>query len=133
MPSINIIHIEIIPHSQQRYNTCGDYFFDSNSVLQIRVSDMGQREAEMAVLIHELVELSLCLTRNIEFSEIDGFDQLFELERKLGRHTEDEEPGDHPDAPYRHEHRFAENIERQFVHESGLDWGTYDQKVRGLA
>lgn len=82
----------------------------------------------MPVLIHELVEWFLCRQRGIPISEIDDFDQLFELERSLGRHVNDE-PGDSRDAPYAKEHRFAENIERQVVHEAGMRWDDYEEKV----
>lgn len=85
----------------------------------------------MPIVIHELVEWALCVHRGIEQSEVDGFDHLFELERKLGRHV-DEEPGDSLDAPYRKEHVIAENIERLVVQALGLDWKQYEEHVNDV-
>lgn len=82
----------------------------------------------MPVLIHELVEWFLVRKRGINLEDVDGFDRIFELERSLGRHPDDE-PGDAEDCPYGREHRFAENIERQLVHESGLRWDAYEARV----
>lgn len=80
------------------------------------------------MLIHELVEWYLCQKRGIPIEEIDRFDLRYEWERSQGLNG-DEEPGDDPGAPYRREHRFAENIERQIVHEAGLVWADYEQRI----
>lgn len=122
------IHVETIPHGQQAYNTCGNYWIDEEGTLQIRISEMGGLDYEIPVLLHELVEWFLCQKRGIKLDDIDSFDKIFELERALGRHV-DQEPGDSPEAPYTNEHRFAENIERQVVHEAGMRWDDYDERV----
>jgi hypothetical protein len=121
------INVETIPHQQHRYNTVGDYWMDPSGTLQIRISELGL-DHELPILIHELVEWYLCQKRGVRLEDIDSFDRVFELERSLGRHT-NEEPGDSPDAPYATEHRFAENIERQVVQEAGLRWDEYEAHI----
>jgi len=122
------INIETIPHQQHRYNTVGDYWMTPDGTLQIRISDLGGLDHELPILIHELVEWYLCQKRGVRLEDIDSFDRVFELERSIGRHPE-EEPGDSPEAPYAREHRFAENIERQVVHEAGLRWDDYEAHI----
>ncbi len=123
------IEFKVIPHEQQRYPTVGDYWLDENGVWQFRVSDMGNPIYEKAVLLHEFIEWSLTQQRGISEESISEFDIEFEKNRQDGDISE---CGDSPDAPYRLEHRFAENIERQFIHESGIVWADYDNTVCNL-
>ena len=122
------IHIKTIPHHEQSYNTIGNWWTDEQGVLQIRVSDLGGMDHEMPVVIHELVEWALCAKRGITQAEVDAFDHQFERERAEGEHV-DQEPGDAPNAPYRQEHRFSENVERLLVQELGLDWHAYEAEL----
>ena len=123
------IRIKTIPHSEQRYNTCGDYFVDEEGVMQFRISDLGDSIKELGILIHELIESFLCILRGIKWDDIDKFDKEFEANREEGDLSE---PGNSPLAPYYGEHRFAENIERQLLHESGVDWFKYNDQIDSL-
>jgi len=118
------IIIESIPQKDHRYDTCGDYWYDENGGLQVRVTEMGKREM-MLVIFHELVEQFLTEERNIQEQDIMKFDIEFENNRIEG---DDSEPGDNPNAPYRKEHRFAENIERMIAHEIGYNWDEYTKR-----
>lgn len=118
-----------VPHSKQRYPTVGDYE-EGHGFVVFSVSDMGNEDYEALVLIHELVEYLLVKKRGIKLQDIDLFDQTFEAARELGEVTG--EPGDDKSSPYRREHRFAENIERQVAHEMGVDWSQYDKAVGEL-
>lgn len=121
------IEIKTIPQSQQRYETIGDYWFDADRTLQIRVSDVGDWRYEALVAVHELVEVLLCKDRGISEPEIMAFDKAFEAGKKLAVAPDvDAEPGDDPSAPYRREHRFAENVERLLAAELGVNWTDYD-------
>ena len=124
------IVIETIPHERHRYPTVGDYWIDPDNTLQIRVSSLGNELQEVAVAIHELIEVMLCRQRGIDLQSIDEFDMEYERSRTPEDQTS--EPGDAIDAPYRLEHRFAENIERQFIHEAGIDWDEYNEKVENV-
>lgn len=120
------IVIKVIPYKEQRYPTCGDWWRDENNNIQIRVNDMGDIRKESMVAIHELVEMLLCEQRDITEKDVSDFDKQYEANRKEG---DDSEPGDNINAPYKKEHRFSENIERQICHEFGYDWNEYNESV----
>jgi hypothetical protein len=124
------INIETIPHGEQRYPTVGDYWDDSEGVVQVRVSDMKDWRYEALVVVHELVEMFLTKHRDIAEQDISDFDVKFERSREEGLVTG--EPGDHVNAPYRREHFFATNLERLFSSELGVDWFEYDVVVDAL-
>ena len=123
------ILIETIPHEEQRYATVGDWFIDPDGTIHIRVSDLGDYRKEVAIAIHELIEMMLCRDRGITQDEVDVFDKQFEASRVEGN---DDEPGDDPEAPYVNEHCFATGIERLLIAEFGLSWKEYDDKVNSL-
>lgn len=119
------IIIEAVEYKDQRYDTLGDWYFDrANGDLIIRVTGADPLDQDEAFLIalHELVEAKLCHKHGVTEGQVDEFDFAFEADRAAGKHTEDEEPGDHPDAPYRREHRCAMLIE----HMTALFLGRYD-------
>lgn len=124
------IVIKTIPHSKQRYPTCGDYWIDKDDVLQVRVSKMNDKY-EFLIAIHELIEQFLSEERGIKGKDIDAFDIKFEKDRAKGFHT-DEEPGDDKTAPYYKEHQFATGIERVLANELEVDWNNYDTEVTDL-
>ena len=124
------INIETIPHGDQRYPTVGDYWDDSDGVVQVRVSDMKDWRFEALVVIHELIEMFLTKQRDIAEQDISEFDIKFERSREEGLVTG--EPGDHENAPYRREHFFATNLERLLSAELGVDWFEYDKVVDAL-
>lgn len=117
-----------VKHDHQRYPTVGDYT-EAHGTVMFTISDMGNEEYESLVLIHELVEYLLVKKRGIAISTIDTFDRQFETVRPAGN---TDEPGDHVNCPYRDEHRFAENIERQVCAALGIHWKDYDAAVRAL-
>lgn len=127
------LHIDIqeIKHEHQRYVTVGDYF-QKKAKWCFRISHMSDWRYVILVAVHELVEWSLCIHRKISMKSIDDFDKKFEAERAIGLHTEDEEPGDCPCAPYQREHAFATAIERLLAGELGVDWNSYDKEVMSL-
>jgi len=126
------ISIETIPHQDQRYETCGDWYIGPDDTIHIKVSDMGNADYEFLVALHELCEFWLCNKRGITDEQITAFDKKFEEDRAAGLHGDDEEPGDDPNAPYRREHFFATIIERMLAHELGVDWAEYNEEVIGL-
>ena len=129
MSNLPTITIKSIPHKNQRSDTVGDYWRDKNGTLQFRVSQFGDEYEQLAVILHELIEAFMCKQRGIGWRDIDNFDKKYEKNRKEGDLSE---PGNDPKAPYYGEHRFAENLERQFIHELGIDWFKYNNKVENL-
>ena len=123
------IQLRTIPHTKQKYETCGNYWVDQNGVRQIRVSDMGNEDYEFLVGLHEQIEQHLCLKRGITEESISAFDIAYEANRPEG---DESEPGDHPDSPYRKEHFFATNIERMIALELGVEFAEYSKAVMSL-
>jgi len=107
------IIIEAIPQEQQRYPTSGDWFFDTEGNLLIRVtgSDVFDEDEAFLIALHELVESKLCAKHGITQGAVDKFDMAFEGEG---------EPGDDPAAPYGREHRAAMILEHAMALMLGL-------------
>ena len=126
------IHIQTIPHKQQRYETVGDYFANSDGSTEVRISDMGNEDYAFLVALHELIEFWLTQKRGIKEEDITAFDIMFEEERKEGKHSAEDEPGDDPRAPYRDEHRIATIIEMLIARELEVDWFKYDEAVTNV-
>lgn len=122
------ITIETIQHDQQRYETCGDWFWTGDD-LTIRVSDLGDWRKNAAVAVHELIEVLLCKNNGVSQDSVDKFDMNFEDNRKDGDLSE---PGDDPKAPYHTEHCYATGVERVLVAALGMSWKQYDDAVNAL-
>lgn len=117
---IDRIVIEFIPQEQQRYDTCGDWFFE-DTTLVLKISRMAKPVWEQAVAIHELLEAMACNANGITQEAVDEFD--------MGIGADLDEPGDSPLAPYRVEHAWATVVERVFIGSVGENWSTYDAAV----
>lgn len=129
------INIRIIPHKHQRYDTCGDWWFAVNEnnnnpiTLEIRVSRLNDFYEEFCIAIHEQIEAMLCLKRGITEKEVTEFDIKFESELRT---SIEEEPGNHPQAPYKNEHIFATHVEELLAAELKIDWKSYEDKINNL-
>jgi len=132
------INVKTIPHNDHRYPTLGDYWFTGDDKqknggdLEVRVSDTGDWRMDFLIAVHEMVEVVLLKNKGVAEPDIMAFDQMFEKEREQGLHTQDDEPGDDPRAPYLSEHRFAENIERQIALALGITWDQYADAIAEL-
>ena len=127
------IEIKTIPNNEQRYPTCGDYFMDENEKLQFRISQMGNKDYEFLVSIHEQIEQHMLEKRGVSIAEIDAFDIAFEkLREENPTIIGDQEPGYMISAPYHKEHCFAEKIERQLAEELGVNWDDYEKTINAL-
>lgn len=130
MPKVPKYLLSVIPHSEHRYPTVGDW--RPGTPDEVIVSDMHNEDYEFLVMIHELLEFYLCKKRGIRDQDVTAFDVQFEKERDKGLHTIADEPGDSPLAPYFREHQFATAIERVLARELGVDWDTYSDIVESL-
>ena len=119
-----MIKIDSIPHKEHRYPTLGDYWEDANGNIQIRVSKELPNYYKFLIIIHELIEMYLCANDGVSFEDIDNFDIEFEKNRQPDNN---DEPGDDPRAPYKTQHRFAENIERLVADKLGVNWNEYNK------
>lgn len=128
------VTIETIPHSQQEYETIGDWKWTktrngSEDLLWIGVSELGDWRKEMAVAVHELVEALLCRQAEISTQAVDQFDLNYENARTV---SDDSEPGDDPTAPYRDQHCYATAVERMLIPLFGLSWKEYEDAINAL-
>lgn len=81
------------------------------------------------IQFHEMIEAVLCDYRGITDEDVTKFDEKFECERAAGLHSQTEEDGDDPRAPYRKEHFAATTMERMMAAELGVDWKEYEQAI----
>lgn len=147
------IIIETIPHTQQRYPTVGDWYFQgpngearegnlATDTLVIRVSDLANWKEELCVALHELVEVAAAHAKGITVAQVDAFDMAFEQDRELRLKSAStqsdkdvilmDEPGDDPLCPIKREHSIATGIERILAAELGVDWHPYELKIEHL-
>jgi hypothetical protein len=128
------IDFRVIPHRQQRYDTCGDYFKKAGW-LHFRISRMKGAYPILA-LLHEIIEFFICRQRGIRLRDIDRFDREYERARSSGRAPcgciIEEEPGDDLHAPYFDAHQTATECERAIAKCLGVDWNGYEKAVRSL-
>jgi hypothetical protein len=148
--------IDIIDHSDQHYDTIGDYWMakthswrgpdgpgTSEDTLMIVVSKLGDWKLEMLVAIHELTETLLMLSDGVPLESSTTFDVEFEKARAMtgndnwftfrGReYPANDEPGDSPDSPYRAQHNYATAVERMLCAAMGVDWAAYEDACAAL-
>jgi hypothetical protein len=125
--------ISQVPHRKQRYETVGDWIPGrAKRPTEIRVSKMKDQRYVFLVALHEMIEFELCKKNGISDKEVITFDVNFEEERRLGLHSPEAEPGNHPRAPYRDEHNFATMIESMVARKLGVKWSDYEKAVTKL-
>lgn len=122
------VMIRVIPHQEQRYETCGDWQVTPEGLL-ITVSKLGNIYQELSVAVHELVEAMLCLKDGVSQYDVDQFDMEYEAQRKPGDASE---PGDSCNAPYHTQHKIATSIEEQLISELGIKWEEYEEVINSL-
>ena len=138
-------HIVVIPHSTQRYDTLGDYWFKGPNHIEIRVSDclpvtvttdekpfsaaqiaddvkLANRY-EFLLMLHEFIEAFLVRDAGIDFHTVDHFDFNFKGEG---------EPGADPECPYRDQHMIAEEFEHRLAEVLKIDWQKYGEDLSRL-
>jgi len=121
------VRIETIAHQDQRYDTCGDWWFTpDNGALEMRISALGDTRYEMLVAMHELTEALSCLFAGITTQQVDRFDLRWKP------HGLYDEPGDDPKAPYHHQHDAGIVVERFLAQQWGVDWQQYEEQMRRL-
>jgi hypothetical protein len=123
------IVIETIDHKDQRYTTVGDWFYDPDGTLHIKVSKLSEKKREWLIAVHELVEVLTCQLDGVSQERVDKFDKWFEENRPEGN---DEEPGDDVDAPYRRQHCLATGIERILAERWDVRWKDYEDELENL-
>lgn len=124
---MNII-IKSIPHKEHRYQTCGDWWFEGDT-LHIRVSEEMPQKSQELVALHELAEVFMCMANGVTQEQVDKYDMDYESTRHP---DDDSEPGDHGDAPYHFQHRLATAIETIAAAQMGVAWLAHEHNVNRL-
>lgn len=122
------IDIKTIPHAEQRYPTCGDWW-DDEAGTHFRISDLGNPTWEFLIAVHEFIEWFLCKAQGVSQESVDEFDKQWEAVREPGNV---DEPGNSPKAPYYEQHRIASVIEHMLAIVLGVDWDEYDKAINAL-
>lgn len=122
------IRIEFKEQNEMRYNTLGDYFLEGDTL----VFQIAKQKIDLhtkLILIHELVEHTLCEHKGITIDEITKFDLEFEEKIDEGLISSDKEPGDDDNSPYRAEHQVAMIVERMMCNHLGINFDTYNDSL----
>lgn len=106
-----------------------DYWYDKEGVLQVRVAEMGNRDYEVLIATHELLEENGTLRRGLREEDIQKFDELWDEEQKRGEHPDEEEPGFNKKAPYLREHTMSDAVERMMIAFWGIPWPDYEKAI----
>lgn len=117
------ITLEVIPHDQQRLGAVGDWFFEPNGDLVVRISDTGDWRYNFLFARHEMDEAMLCKHAGITTEMVDE-DQLSAA------------PTDNPDsfsgypgARLQNQHNDALAAEWVMSRLLGVDWKKYGEAV----
>lgn len=95
------------------------------------------------VLLHEIIEWSICRLQGVKNRDIDRFDIAYEAERSTRQASNSkshapcgcsykDEPGDDIHAPYHEAHKVASQCERLIAKALGVDLIKYDEAVMRL-
>lgn len=118
-----------VPASKQRpFCNPGDYFWNKNGQLIIKVTEMNNWKYSQLVALHELVETQLIIDHGINRNLVDSFDFNWKYVEGSGI----EEPGDDPKCPYHKEHLTALQIEHIFANSLGVNWDNYNKQIEKM-
>jgi len=115
------ITLEVIPHEQQRLGAIGDWWFEQNGDLQVRVSDLGDDRYNFLVLRHEMDEAILCQQAGITTEMVDE-------DQKNAADTDDPDSfSGYPGARLQKQHNDALAAEWIMSRLLGVDWESYGE------
>ena len=88
------IVIDTVDHKDMiNYPSVGDWRYDEDGILHIKVAKLSNEKYECLVALHEFIEALSCRYNNITQQEVDIFDENYEMNRPDGNV---DEPGDDP-------------------------------------
>lgn len=117
---IRRVIINTIPPEKARYRTVGDWRWESPGVLAIDVCNSGNWIYNLLVAIHELCEVFLCTAQGVTQKQVDRFDFA---------HQDDDDPGEHPKAPYHFQHMASMSIEMMLATLLKVKWRPYSEAL----
>ena len=118
------IRIDFVPQERQKYETVGNYGEEPDHIW-FEITAMDNPMFSLAILLHEIYEFYRNQQLGITVKSVDEFD-LGPVGSKL------DDPGWHPDAPYRIPHSEATVIENAAIAMSGNFWPEYEAAIEAL-
>lgn len=112
------ILVRTVPAYQIRNHGAGDWSFTPNGVLVVEVAEMD-KDSAICVAVHEIVEALLCQKHGVTDEAVTAWDAA----------SPDEEPGEHPQAPYFREHMVALEIEKMLCTAQGHLWDAHEERI----
>jgi hypothetical protein len=111
---IDYSRLKFTVRKSMRYDDVGDYL--DNTIISY---DMKNPIINNAIMLHEFIEYTLIKSAGIPVSMIDDFD------------NDDEAPMQHPEEYklYTRYHRIANNVERHFIENMGMNWKDYQKAI----
>ena len=109
----------------QRFTTVGDWGRSPNGEYFITIARLPDYRHQVLVLIHELVEWTICMLTGVSVEAADAFDALWEQELRKGLHEPEDEAGYDTRCPYRKGHVWGGRAERFFAWLFRVDWNDY--------
>ena len=116
--------IKTIPHMKHRYATLGDYVWKiskSSVVFKIFASRELGIDSAFLVLLHEFVEMILCIKHGVTDGIITEWDVS---------HPDENDPGAIRGCPYYFEHMTALKVEKCVADAMGVDWPSHNRKLK---
>jgi hypothetical protein len=121
--SHNLIEVKEIEHSSQRYDTYGDWQFDADGRLNIKVSKTRNEWDSYLLAIHEIIEAVLCRYAGITEEEVDKWDL---------DHPYSDDPGAISGCPYASQHSIAFAVEKMLADKIKRNWREYEKELESL-
>ena len=120
-----MLQVSVIDHNKQRYNTVGDWYYDSseNSII-VKVSDTRNNRLNFLIAIHEIIEATLCMWDGITSKMVDKWDS---------NNADYNDPGSLPNCIYGKQHLIATSIEMMLAVIIGVDWNWYEDVINSLS
>lgn len=111
---VNYSKLRFKVNKAMRYDDVGDYH--DNTIIAY---DMKNPVFNNGIMLHEFIEYTLIKSAGIPVAMIDAFDTDETAEHKYPKEYQ----------LYTKYHRLANNIERLFIENMGLDWKEYQKAV----
>jgi hypothetical protein len=123
LPTLPSVTVRVVPYSEMRYATSGDWQVGHDGALVVTVADLGDERFNLLVAAHEVTEALLARRAGVTEQQVDEWDLA---------HLDAEEPGEMEGCPYFAQHAEASRVERWLADLLGVDWDTYSTSFECL-
>ncbi len=120
----NALLVRFMPFGTLKNNDLGDWLEPQQDFRGITVAHTGNPDYDLLIAVHEIIEQHLCVRDGVPEADVAAWD----AEHNNG----DVSGGDLPDAPYHHQHKAAEGVEKAAAIALGVDWQAYCDALEAL-